>query len=63
MGTLDTSNEKLNTVEIPFSFDIILEKTFSWFSENLETLLFISLITIATILVARTVNKFFNKIL
>lgn len=57
MGTLDTSNETLNTVKVPFSFDTILEKTFSWFSENLEALLFIILIFISTVLIARTVNN------
>jgi small-conductance mechanosensitive channel len=58
MGTPETSNETLNTAKIPLSFDTIPEKAFAWFSENMETLLFISIITIATILVARTVNNF-----
>ncbi|XMB88244.1 mechanosensitive ion channel family protein [Methanosarcina hadiensis] len=58
MGTLETSNETMNNVKIPFSFNTIPDKALAWFSENLETLLFISLITIATVLVARTVNNF-----
>lgn len=58
MGTLNTSNETLNTVKTSLSFEIILEKTFSWFSENLETLLFIGLTITATVLVARTVNNY-----
>ena len=58
MGTPETSNETLNTVKTPLSFDTITEKAFAWFSDNMETLLFISIISIATILVARTVNNF-----
>jgi len=58
MGTLETLNENLNTVKILPSFDTILEKTFTWFSDNLETLLFISLISMATVLIARTINNF-----
>lgn len=57
MGTLDTSNETLNTVKTSYSFNTILEKVVTWFSENLEMLLFISLIIIATVLIARTINN------
>jgi small-conductance mechanosensitive channel len=57
MGTPNTSNETLNTAKIPFSFDTIMENAFSWFSDNIEALLFIILITIATVLIARTINN------
>ncbi len=58
MGTLDTSNETLNTVKIPPSFNTIPEKAFTWFSDNIELLLFIILVAMATVLVARTINNF-----
>jgi small-conductance mechanosensitive channel len=57
MGTLNTSNKTLNTVNIIPSFDTILEKAFLWLSENLGTLLFIILVAMGTVLVARTVNN------
>ena len=64
MATPDTLNSTPNaTLYTPSSFaenmsylDKILDKTFTWFSANLGTLLFIIFIGIGTILVARTVN-------
>ncbi len=67
METLETlntlNNTSLNTIETPTSFaenmsyfDRILENTFTWFSNNIGTLIFIILMGISTILVARTVN-------
>ncbi|WP_410510268.1 mechanosensitive ion channel family protein [Methanosarcina hadiensis] len=62
--TLETLNTTLDSVEAPTSFvenmsylDRIMEHAFVWFSDNLGTLLFIILIGMGTILVARTVNN------
>ena len=65
LETLDTlNNNTLDTIETPTSIaenisylDAILEKTFSWFSDNFGTLLFIILVGIGTIVIARTVNN------
>jgi len=64
METPDTLNSTPNTpLDTPSSFavnmsylDKILDKTFTWFSANFGTFLFIIFIGIGTILVARTVN-------
>lgn len=59
METLDTLNNTTNnTLGASISnFDILLDKTISWFSNNLDTLLFIIFVGVGTILVARTVNN------
>ncbi|HII79081.1 MAG TPA: mechanosensitive ion channel family protein [Methanosarcina sp.] len=65
LETLDTLNNTTpDALETPTSFaenisylDGLLEHTFTWFSDNFGTLLFIILIGIGTILVARTVNN------
>jgi small conductance mechanosensitive channel len=63
-GTINTLNTTLGSVETPTNFstnvsyvDRILSQTFTWFSNNLGTLLFIILVGIITILVARTINN------
>lgn len=63
-GTLETLNTTLDSVDTPTSFaenmsylDRIMEHAFAWFSDNFGTLLFIILIGMGTILVARTVNN------
>ncbi|WP_269849074.1 mechanosensitive ion channel family protein [Methanosarcina horonobensis] len=64
LETLDNLNTTLDAMETPDTlvenisyFDAILGKAFTWFSDNLSTLLFIVLVGMGTILVARTVNN------
>ncbi|MDY9926693.1 mechanosensitive ion channel family protein [Methanosarcina sp.] len=64
METPDTLNTTLDSIETPASFaenisylDRILEHAFTWFSNNFSMLVFILLVGMGTILVARTINN------
>ncbi len=69
METLDAlNNTTVNVMETPPSIaenisylDRILNQAFTWFSNNLDTLVFIILVGIGTILVARTTNNIMER--
>jgi small-conductance mechanosensitive channel len=69
LETLDTlNNSTLDAIETPDSIaenisylDRVLQNTFTWFSENLDTMLFVIFIGMTTILAARTINNFLTR--